>query len=330
MGLPVEGWSAADATLRRVSDALFLLAGLAVLTFSADRFVEGAAGVSTLMNVPIVVVGAVVIGFGTSAPELLVSALASIDGRQDIAIGNIVGSNMANLTLVAGAAAAFATLPITLRIWQREIRLMLLAVGLLALVSIDLRIEAWEAVVLLVAAVLAIGQIMRWAAQDRAQGQDDLSDEVAEYVQDLTLRRAWTLTGLGLLGTLGGAQMLVTGAAGLAATLGVPEAVIGLTIVAVGTSLPELVTAVAAARKDERDLIVGNVVGSNIFNSLPVAGVAGLLDTTPLDGKLTLSLGLMVGVCVLFAIFARRGFQIERTEGLVLLGAFVAATVLTF
>ena len=330
MGLPVEGWSAADATLRRVSDALFLLAGLAVLTFSADRFVEGAAGVSTLMNVPIVVVGAVVIGFGTSAPELLVSALASIDGRQDIAIGNIVGSNMANLTLVAGAAAAFATLPITLRIWQREIRLMLLAVGLLALVSIDLRIEAWEAVVLLVAAVLAIGQIMRWAAQDRAQGQDDLSEEVAEYVQDLTLRRAWTLTGLGLLGTLGGAQMLVTGAAGLAATLGVPEAVIGLTIVAVGTSLPELVTAVAAARKDERDLIVGNVVGSNIFNSLPVAGVAGLLDTTPLDGKLTLSLGLMVGVCVLFAIFARRGFQIERTEGLVLLGAFVAATVLTF
>ncbi|WP_157965155.1 calcium/sodium antiporter [Euzebya rosea] len=313
-----------------MSDALFLLAGLAVLTFSADRFVEGAAGVSTLMNVPIVVVGAVVIGFGTSAPELLVSALASIDGRQDIAIGNIVGSNMANLTLVAGAAAAFATLPITLRIWQREIRLMLLAVGLLALVSIDLRIEAWEAVVLLVAAVLAIGQIMRWAAQDRAQGQDDLSDEVAEYVQDLTLRRAWTLTGLGLLGTLGGAQMLVTGAAGLAATLGVPEAVIGLTIVAVGTSLPELVTAVAAARKDERDLIVGNVVGSNIFNSLPVAGVAGLLDTTPLDGKLTLSLGLMVGVCVLFAIFARRGFQIERTEGLVLLGAFVAATVLTF
>lgn len=313
-----------------MSDALFLLAGLAVLTFSADRFVEGAAGVSTLLNVPIVVVGAVVIGFGTSAPELLVSALASIDGRQDIAIGNIVGSNMANLTLVAGAAAAFAILPITLRIWQREIRLMLFAVGLLALVSFDLRIQNFEAVGLLVAAVVCIGLITLWAIEDRRAGRDDLSDEVASYVQDLTMRRAWTLTGLGLLGTLGGAQMLVTGAAGLATTLGVPEAVIGLTIVAVGTSLPELVTAVAAARRDERDLIVGNVVGSNIFNSLPVAGIAGLLDTTPLDGQLTLSLGLMIGVCILFAIFARRGFQIERTEGLVLLGAFVAATVLTF
>lgn len=313
-----------------MSDALFLLAGLAVLTFSADRFVEGAAGVSTLLNVPIVVVGAVVIGFGTSAPELLVSALASIDGRQDIAIGNIVGSNMANLTLVAGAAAAFAILPITLRIWQREIRLMLFAVGLLALVSFDLRIQNFEAVGLLVAAVVCIGLITWWAIEDRRAGRDDLSDEVASYVQDLTMRRAWTLTGLGLLGTLGGAQMLVTGAAGLATTLGVPEAVIGLTIVAVGTSLPELVTAVAAARRDERDLIVGNVVGSNIFNSLPVAGIAGLLDTTPLDGQLTLSLGLMIGVCILFAIFARRGFQIERTEGLVLLGAFVAATVLTF
>ena len=313
-----------------MSDALFLLAGLAVLTFSADRFVEGAAGVSTLLNVPIVVVGAVVIGFGTSAPELLVSALASVDGRQDIAIGNIVGSNMANLTLVAGAAAAFAILPITLRIWQREIRLMLFAVGLLALVSFDLRIQNFEAVGLLVAAVVCIGLITWWAIEDRRAGRDDLSDEVASYVQDLTMRRAWTLTGLGLLGTLGGAQMLVTGAAGLATTLGVPEAVIGLTIVAVGTSLPELVTAVAAARRDERDLIVGNVVGSNIFNSLPVAGIAGLLDTTPLDGQLTLSLGLMIGVCILFAIFARRGFQIERTEGLVLLGAFVAATVLTF
>lgn len=313
-----------------MSDALFLLAGLAVLTFSADRFVEGAAGVSTLLNVPIVVVGAVVIGFGTSAPELLVSALASIDGRQDIAIGNIVGSNMANLTLVAGAAAAFAILPITLRIWQREIRLMLFAVGLLALVSFDLRIQNFEAVGLLVAAVVCIGLITWWAIEDRRAGRDDLSDEVASYVQDLTMRRAWTVTGLGLLGTLGGAQMLVTGAAGLATTLGVPEAVIGLTIVAVGTSLPELVTAVAAARRDERDLIVGNVVGSNIFNSLPVAGIAGLLDTTPLDGQLTLSLGLMIGVCILFAIFARRGFQIERTEGLVLLGAFVAATVLTF
>ncbi|MEO2107269.1 MAG: calcium/sodium antiporter, partial [Actinomycetota bacterium] len=274
--------------------------------------------------------GAVVIGFGTRAPELLVSALASIDGRQDIAIGNIVGSNMANLTLVAGAAAAFAILPITLRIWQREIRLMLFAVGLLALVSFDLRIQNFEAVGLLVAAVVCIGLITWWAIEDRRAGRDDLSDEVASYVQDLTMRRAWTLTGLGLLGTLGGAQMLVTGAAGLATTLGVPEAVIGLTIVAVGTSLPELVTAVAAARRDERDLIVGNVVGSNIFNSLPVAGIAGLLDTTPLDGQLTLSLGLMIGVCILFAIFARRGFQIERTEGLVLLGAFVAATVLTF
>ena len=313
-----------------MSDALFLLAGLAVLTFSADRFVEGAAGVSTLLNVPIVVVGAVVIGFGTSAPELLVSALASIDGRQDIAIGNIVGSNMANLTLVAGAAAAFAILPITLRIWQREIRLMLFAVGLLALVSFDLRIQNFEAVGLLVAAVVCIGLITWWAIEDRRAGRDDLSDEVASYVQDLTMRRAWTLTGLGLLGKMGGAQMLVTGAAGLATTLGVPEAVIGLTIVAVGTSLPELVTAVAAARRDERDLIVGNVVGSNIFNSLPVAGIAGLLDTTPLDGQLTLSIGLMIGVCILFAIFARRGFQIERTEGLVLLGAFVAATVLTF
>lgn len=312
-------------------DVAFLIAGLGLLTVAADKFVEGAVAVATQMRVPVVLVGALVIGFGTSAPELLVSALASIDGKQDIALGNIVGSNIANLTLVTGAAAAFSSLPITVQIWRREVRLMLASLILLAGFAYDRRVDTWEALVLLVAAAGAISLLIVWARMDRAQRLDrELETEVIdEYDISIPLSRAWALTVLGLLGTLAGAQLLVDGASGLATALGVSEAVIGLTIVAIGTSLPELVTAVAAARHGEKDLIVGNVVGSNIFNSLPVAGVAGVLDTTQLSAQFPTSLVLMGIVALLFAVFARQGFTIRRSEGLVLLAAFGGATLLT-
>ena len=209
--------------------------------------------------------------------------------------------------------------------------LMLASLILLAGFAYDRRVDTWEALVLLVAAAGAISLLIVWARMDRAQRLDrELETEVIdEYDISIPLSRAWALTVLGLLGTLAGAQLLVDGASGLATALGVSEAVIGLTIVAIGTSLPELVTAVAAARHGEKDLIVGNVVGSNIFNSLPVAGVAGVLDTTQLSAQFPTSLVLMGIVALLFAVFARQGFTIRRSEGLVLLAAFGGATLLT-
>lgn len=311
-------------------DAIFVLIGLVLLTFAADRFVLGAVRIATAMRVSVVVVGALVIGFGTSAPELLVSALASIDGKQDIALGNIVGSNTANMLLVVGAAAAFSRLPITATIWRREIRLMLVAVAALTVVCLDLRVTTPEAIGLLVGAVVAIGLMMYWASRDRAAAAE-LQKEVDELAgEEQSLVRSWLLTLGGLIGTLAGAQLLVDGASGLAETMGLSEAVIGLTIVAIGTSLPELVTATAAARRGENDLIIGNVVGSNIFNSLPVAGVAGVLDTTALDAQFHLSLAVMVGACLLFAVFVRTEFKVRRREGAILLTAFVIATALAF
>jgi cation:H+ antiporter len=313
-----------------VRDVLLLVVGLGLLTYAADRFVIGAVRVATTLRVSTVLIGALVIGFGTSAPELLVSALAASSGRQDIALGNVVGSNMTNVLLVVGAAAAFGLLPITVRIWRQEIRLMLVAVAGLALVCADLRVSALDAVLLLVGAVASVGLILRWASRDRAAAA-----ELADEIEDLAggehgLPGSVALTVLGLLGTLGGAQLLVEGASGLAASIGLSEAVIGLTVVAVGTSLPELVTAIAAVRHGEDDLIVGNVVGSNIFNSLPVAGLAGLLGTSPLDPQFRVSLLLMLAACTVFALFARTGFRIGRVEGAVLLGGFATATVLTF
>jgi cation:H+ antiporter len=313
-----------------VLDALMLVAGLALLTYAADKFVIGAVRVATILQVSTVLVGALVIGFGTSAPELLVSALASASGRQDIALGNIVGSNSANVLLVVGAAAAFGILPITVRIWRQEIRLMLVAVAALAIVCADLRVTTVEAILLLVGAVAAIGLIIYWASRDRAAAME-LADEIDDLAGgEHTLGGSALLTLLGLLGTLGGAQLLVEGASGLAEAIGLSEAVIGLTVVAIGTSLPELVTAVAAARHGENDLIIGNIVGSNIFNSLPVAGLAGLLDTTALDPQFRVSLVVMVLACLLFAAFARSAFQVHRREGAVLLVGFVAAMALAF
>jgi cation:H+ antiporter len=311
-----------------VRDPLFVVLGLVLLTYAADRFVLGAARLSTALRISPVIIGALVIGFGTSAPELLVTSLATIQGSQDLAFGNIVGSNSANVLLVIGAAAVVRTIPVTVPTLRRELPLMLGAVILLAVLTVDRHVTAVDATILLLAAAGAIGFIV-WSGLHDRESAAALEAEVAEYEGEHPVLPSALLALAGLLGTLAGAQLLVTGATGLARTLGVPEAVIGLTIVAVGTSLPELVTAVAAGRRNETDLVVGNVLGSNIFNSLPVAGIAGLLDTVELSDAFNVSLGVMVGSCALLAALGLRGV-IKRPAGVVLLLLFVVTTVLTF
>ena len=309
-------------------DPLFVVLGLVLLTYAADRFVLGAARLSTALRISPVIIGAIVIGFGTSAPELLVTSLATVQGSQDLAFGNIVGSNSANVLLVIGMAAVVRTVVVTVPTLRRELPLMLGAVVLLTALTIDRRVTTVDAIVLLLAAVAAVGFIVWSGLRDR-DAAAAMTAEVAEYEGDHPVGPSALLALVGLVGTLAGAQLLVTGATGLARTLGVAEAVIGLTIVAVGTSLPELVTAVAAARRNETDLVVGNVLGSNIFNSLPVAGIAGLLDTVQLSDAFGVSLSVMVASCALLAVLGLRG-AIGRPAGMVLLALFVVTTVLTF
>jgi cation:H+ antiporter len=191
------------------------------------------------------------------------------------------------------------------------------------------RVTTVDAVVLLVAAVVVVGLIVRTGLRDRAAAAV-LEAEVADFEGPgpVSLPRASLLALAGLLGTLAGAQIVVVGATGLARTLGVSEAVIGLTVVAVGTSLPELVTAVAAARRGDTDLVVGNVLGSNIFNSLPVAGVAGLLATVRLDPAFGVSLVVMGGAMLLAAVLLISGRRLTRGEGVVLLSGFAVGSAL--
>jgi cation:H+ antiporter len=311
-------------------DVLMLLGGLVLLTYAADRFVAGSAQLSTILRISPVLIGAVVIGFGTSAPEFVVTILATLQGAQDLAFGNVVGSNTANMLLVVGAAGLVRPLAVESTTLRRELPLMLVSIGLLTVATVNRRVTTFDALLLLVGAVVVIGIIVRIGLSDRAAAAR-LEAEVAEFEGDEPPRlgRAVIVTVLGLIGTLAGAQLLVQGATGVAEALGLSQAVIGLTVVAIGTSLPELVTAVAAARRGETQLVVGNVLGSNIFNSLPVAGVAGILDTVGLDEAFVPSLAVMVGACVLAAVFLRTGARVARSEAAVLLALFVVATGFT-
>jgi cation:H+ antiporter len=308
-----------------------LIGGLALLTVAADRFVLGAARLSTALRISPVLIGAVVIGFGTSAPEFLVTVLASLRGAQDLAFGNIVGSNSANILLVLGAAGLMRPLQISTTTLRRELPLMLGAAFLLAAATWNRMVTGFDAAVLLTGSVLALGFIIWTARQDR-EAAELLEAEVAEYerADHPSVARSGLLALLGLAGTLAGAQLVVEGAVGIAEAFGISEAVIGLTIVAVGTSLPELVTAVAAARRGETDLVVGNILGSNIFNSMPVAGVAGALETMRLSHDFHLALGIMLIACALAAVFLRTGRRLGRREGAVLLACFVVAMALTY
>lgn len=308
---------------------LLPLAGLAVgfvlLTVASDHFVLGAARVAAHLRLSTVVIGAVVIGFGTSAPEMIVSALAAGQGSLDIAAGNIIGSNIANLSLVLGLAALVTPVIVASPTMRREAPLSLGSVVLFA-VLVQGGLTRLEGIVLGVGLAAALGLILRNARED----DPEISDEVDEYLGDEEshpVTRESLRTFAGLVGTLVAAQILVLSATDLAAGLGLEEGFVGLTIVAIGTSLPELAAALQAARKDETDLIVGNLLGSNLFNSLGVGAIAGLVGPGALtDTSLeTAGVILMVAVAVLATVAMRTAHRVVRWEGLVLIVAYLAA-----
>jgi cation:H+ antiporter len=299
------------------------IAGLALLTYAADQFVIGAARTATALRLSAVVIGAVVIGFGTSAPEMVVSGLAAGRGSLDIAVGNIVGSNVANLTLVLGAAALVTPIVVHSPILKREAPLSL-GVTLVFAVLVQSGLSRTDAIVLGLLLLAALSVILVAART----ADEVMSGEVEEFLTDgpISRRKEIVRTVLGLLGTLAAAQLLVVSATEIAAGLGLSEGFIGLTVVAIGTSLPELATALQAARKAETDLIIGNLLGSNLFNSGGVAAVAGFVGPGPLDDPTIVGFAtlLMVGVSLGATLFMITGKQVVRWEGALLLTAYVA------
>jgi cation:H+ antiporter len=307
---------------------LGVVLGLAALTYAADQFVVGAARLATALRLSTVVIGAVVIGFGTSAPELVVSALASAQGSLDIAVGNIVGSNVANLTLVLGVAALATPIVVHSKVLKREAPISLLSVIAFAIL-VQGGLSYLEGTILAVLLVVSLTLIILASRRD---ADDELGAEVAEFLDDrpASTGKESLRTLLGLLGTLAAAQLLVLSATAIAEELGLSQGFIGLTVVAVGTSLPELATAVQAARKDETDLIIGNLLGSNLFNSAAVgataafAGAGQVADATITGRGVT----LMVTVAVVATAFMITGRQVQRLEGALLLAAYVVTVPL--
>lgn len=304
---------------------LFAIGGLIALTFASDQFVKGAARLATIFRVAPVVVGAVVIGFGTSAPEMVVSGVAAFDNNLDIGVGNVVGSNAANISLVLAAATFVTVIPVQSRTLRREAPISVAAVVVFALL-IQGGLERWEGALLAGLLAVVLISVLRSARAD-----DPLAGEVEELLGDEQhfVRLESIRTTIGLVVVAASAWFIVDGAMRIAEELDLSGGFVGFTLIAVGTSAPELVTALAAARQGETELLIGNLLGSNVFNSLAVGGVIGLVGPGPvLDTRLAEwgSL-LMIGIVVLSWVFMTTGKRVTKREGIILLSLWIASVI---
>ncbi|MBT8217261.1 MAG: sodium:calcium antiporter [Acidimicrobiia bacterium] len=294
------------------------LGGLAVLPLAADRFVVSAGRISHALGLSPILVGALLVGFGTSLPEMVVSGLAAAKGDPDFAVANVIGSNVANLGLVLGVAALMRPISAGRALIRKEGTLVLIVTLLYVALHINGDVERWEGVVLAIVLGLTLGLLIRWS---RASILDEAGEDLSTMV---TVRRELVVGLVTMVFTVGAATALVEGAERLAIELDIQSAFIAATLVAVGTSLPELATAVAAVRRNQSDLVLGNVLGSNLFHALAVGGIAALIGPGVIDPGFTPLLWLLLGVTVGAGLLIATGGRLVRWEGAVLILGFVA------
>ncbi|MBN2623760.1 MAG: sodium:calcium antiporter [Acidimicrobiales bacterium] len=306
--------------------AIAIVVGLALLAWAPGQFVGGAAALARRWNVSGVIVGAVILGLGTSAPEMLVGGLAAVQGDAAVGVGNVIGSNIANLALILGVAGLVGTIGVAEGTLRTEVPLVVLATVAFA-VAVQGGISVGEAVALSAGLAAALA-ITVWRSTTRPPADADIEAEVDELMARHP-HDTVTLVGrlaVGLAGIIAGAQALVWGAVEVAEALELSGGFVGMSLVAVGTSLPELATSVSAARAGEDDLVLGNVLGSNLFNCLAVGAVIGFADAGPLDDT-TLTTGgvaLMLAITAAAAVVMAVGRRVTRLEAGLLLVAYVA------
>jgi cation:H+ antiporter len=253
----------------------YLVVGLVLLIIAADKFVLGAASTAKHMGVSTMLVGLIIVGFGTSAPEMVVSAIASFKGSSGMALGNAVGSNITNIALVLGTGLLIVPMSIKSQTIKREMPILLIVTLFVLFLLMDLTLSFWDGLVMIISMVIVTGFLTVIGMKG---GKDEFSDEIeAEYDLDISLKKAIILLIFGIVVLPIASQLMVNGATDIALRFGVSDMVIGLTIVALGTSLPELAATIASALKKEHDLAIGNIVGSNMFNLLGVIGISGLI-----------------------------------------------------
>jgi len=304
---------------------LAIVVGLVILVWSADKFVLGAAATASHFGMSPLLIGMTIVSLGTSAPEIFVSLTASLDGAGTLAIGNALGSNIANIGLVLGITALIAPLPIQSRMMRKEIPILLLVTIIAGLVLQDLGISLIDGVIMLICLVVTLFWLFNESSDEGIGGLDE---EEAEAMNKLSTGQSIFWMVVGLIALMISAKLLVWGAVDVARFFGISELVIGLTIVAIGTSLPELAASVTSALRGHHDIAIGNVVGSNIFNLLAVMPIPGLVAYTQVqEMALYRDYGTMLLLTLLLIAFIygfRRSKRIGRTAGGVLLLAYVS------
>lgn len=305
--------------------ALYLLvfaAGLGVLYLGAEGTLHGAVRLARSFGISPLVIGLTLVAYGTSAPELSLDVTAALRGTTDLAFGDLIGSNIANIGLILAVAAILRPLKVEMRLLRAEVPIVIAVSLLLWGLAADGELSRQDGLILLAGFVLLTGYMVRSVREESRAVQREFEQ------QSPRSGARWRDSGwvvLGLSGLVLGAQLMIFGAVGIARAWGVSELIIGLTIVAIGTSLPELATSIVAARKNEADIVVGNVIGSNIFNLLCVMALVAIIRPIPVPpGALVVELPIMVGFVVLLVPIMLRGLVITRAEGALLLVGFVA------
>jgi cation:H+ antiporter len=303
---------------------LLLVGGLALLTFGADMFVRSASKIANYFGIPSIIIGLTVVAFGTSAPEFAVNIFAALKGNQDIALGNVIGSNIFNISIIIGLCAIVSPLKIHMQLLRLDIPLLLISSFVTLFMIHNLHLSTWEGAILLGVLLLYSFLQVKLALKESSSVKEEFKKEYQESGKPLT---EGVLFFLGLALLVGGAQLFVDGAVAVAKIMGLSEQLIGLTIVAAGTSLPEVATSIAATLKGENDIAVGNVIGSNIFNLTGVLGVSALMvDLKASEHLATIDAGFMVFLTLFMLPLAFYKGVIGRKAGLFLVISWIGYT----
>jgi len=292
-----------------VLDVLLIVIGVTMVLLGADRLTEGASALARRMNVPEIIIGLTIVAAGTSAPELFVSLVSALKGTAGLAVGNVVGSNTMNAMLIVGCAAMVAPMTISRSTVKKDIPFSVAASLLLILIAADSFLGRWDGIILLMGFTVFMVYTLRQAKVDSAT---EVQTETSPVWRNIVY-----LLG-GLLGLVVGSNLFVDSASNVALSLGISEGVVGLTVVAGGTSLPELATSVVAARKGQSAIAIGNVIGSNVFNILMILGLTATISPLQIEGITTIDMAVMLVSVALVWLFSFTKFTVERWEGALL------------
>ncbi len=299
-----------------ILDILFIIVGVAMVLIGADRLTEGASALARRMNVPEIIIGLTIVAAGTSAPELFVSLVSALKGTPDMAVGNVVGSNTMNAMLIVGCAAMVAPMTISRSTVKKDIPFAVGASVLLMLLSLNSQLSRIDGIILL----LGFAAFMAYTLSQAKHGQAETTAD--GKAKNPWLSALWVVAGLAML--VVGSNLFVDSASNVALSLGISEGVVGLTVVAGGTSLPELATSVVAARKGQSAIAIGNVIGSNVFNILMILGLTATITPLAIEGITTVDMAVMLLSVALVWFFSRTRYTVERWEGAVLVVGYLA------